>query len=143
LLINRSAEASFGAAFTSNEFYRIRLEIGTLLAVCCQRLIGRRGWEGGHATREIVGKPEAKIRHVEFVCGPYDGLHVMSLKLADAVALPVNPNLLRRVSGDPSGEPSPVSALAFYRLHSEGNRNRYEYVASVSAKRFHMDQWIV
>jgi hypothetical protein len=93
---------------------------------------------------EMSGKREAQVYLAEFVCGPYDGWQVaVAEPLAEAVVLPVNPNLLRRISGDPDQEPAPISTLALYCLRYAGRRNRYIYIRSLPANRYHLNQCIL
>jgi hypothetical protein len=87
------------------------------------------------------GKTKPKGFQTEFVRGPYDGLEVMCPVLADAVAMPVSRNVLRRMAGDFTGEPSPVSTLAVYRLCKKDNRSRYEYLGSLPTSRLHLEKW--
>jgi hypothetical protein len=89
------------------------------------------------------GTAKTKGYQAEFFRGPYDGLEVVCGELAKAIVMPVSANLLRRMTGDLTGEPSPVSSLALYRLRKKDSRNRYEYFGSLSASRVHLEKWVL
>lgn len=87
------------------------------------------------------GRTKKKGHQAEFFRGPFDGLELTCPVLAHAVAMPVSPNLLRCMTGDFSGQPTPVSSLALYRLRQKGNRNQYEYLGSISTGRVNLGKW--
>ena len=73
---------------------------------------------------------------VEFVGGPYDG-HRQSVPspeaLVDTVALPVNRNIFRMLSGLPAAGEARTTSIAIYELDAEAVSPRYYFLGTTSA----------
>jgi hypothetical protein len=73
---------------------------------------------------------------VEFIGGPYDG-HEQSVPsadaLADTVALPVNRNIFRMLSGLPATENVRTTSIAIYELEMADGAARYYFLGTTSA----------
>ena len=73
---------------------------------------------------------------VEFMGGPYDG-HCQSVPsaeaLADTVALPVNRNIFRMLSGLPATENVRTTSIAIYELEMVEDSPRYYFLGTTSA----------
>ncbi|HVX11185.1 MAG TPA: hypothetical protein VHC22_08400 [Pirellulales bacterium] len=72
---------------------------------------------------------------VEFIGGPYDG-HRQGVpsaeELADTVALPVNRNIFRMLSGLPATEPVRTTSIAIYELEMMEGAARYYFLGTTS-----------
>ena len=88
-------------------------------------------------------KPKARPCEAEFLGGPFDGVQVSRTELAEGVAMPVSRNVLRMFAGDFDGRPTPATSVAYYRLVNANGRWRYEYVGAQSARRVHLDGWML
>ncbi|HET6879593.1 MAG TPA: hypothetical protein VFI31_05550 [Pirellulales bacterium] len=77
---------------------------------------------------------QAKPR-VEFIGGPYDG-HQQSVPsadaLADTVALPVNQNIFRLLSGLPASENVRNTSIAIYELEMVEGAAKYYFLGATS-----------
>lgn len=73
---------------------------------------------------------------VEFVGGPYDG-HRQSVPsrdaLAETVALPVNRNIFRMLSGLPALAGDRTTSIAIYELHNNDECAHYFFLGATSA----------
>jgi len=73
---------------------------------------------------------------VEFVGGPYDG-HRQSVPspeaLVDTVALPVNRNIFRMLSGLPATGNARTTSIAIYELEAVDGSPRYYFLGTTSA----------
>jgi hypothetical protein len=73
---------------------------------------------------------------IEFIGGPYDG-HRQGVpsaeELADTVALPVNRNIFRMLSGLPATENVRTTSIAIYELETVGGAPRYYFLGTTSA----------
>lgn len=73
---------------------------------------------------------------VEFIGGPYDG-HQQSVPsaeaLAETVALPVNRNIFRMLSGLPATDNVRTTSIAIYELELVDASPRYYFLGTTSA----------
>ncbi|HVA51660.1 MAG TPA: hypothetical protein VNH11_35295 [Pirellulales bacterium] len=73
---------------------------------------------------------------IEFVGGPYDG-HRQSVPspeaLAETVALPVNRNIFRMLSGLPAMAGARTTSIAIYELEKADDCVRYFFLGATSA----------
>ncbi|HWB08478.1 MAG TPA: hypothetical protein VG826_04615 [Pirellulales bacterium] len=72
---------------------------------------------------------------VEFIGGPYDGHRQMvpaPEALADTVALPVNRNIFRMLSGLPAAGDARTTSIAIYELDEIDGSARYYFLGTTS-----------
>ncbi|HEV3343945.1 MAG TPA: hypothetical protein VG125_26460 [Pirellulales bacterium] len=73
---------------------------------------------------------------VEFIGGPYDG-HRQTVPspegLAETVALPVNRNIFRMLSGLPAAGDAHTTSIAIYELEALDGSPRYYFLGTTSA----------
>ena len=72
---------------------------------------------------------------IEFIGGPYDG-HRQTVPspdaLADTVALPVNRNIFRMLSGLPATGEARTTSIAIYELETAAGLPRYYFIGTTS-----------
>lgn len=72
---------------------------------------------------------------VEFIGGPYDGHRQMvptPEALAETVALPVNRNIFRMLSGLPTAGDARTTSIAIYELEALDGSPRYYFLGTTS-----------